>query len=130
VEHKIITGDAQPVRKTQFRMPFTLRKEMENQVKDMLKKGVMRESNLLSQHQLYLCRKKSSDCRPRKRFCVDFRALNAVTKFDSFPTPRFVKTITLAGSKYFSVLYCYSGFWQINIREDKENYVHCPIRAL
>jgi hypothetical protein len=25
---------------------------------------------------------------------------------------------TLSGSKYFSVLHCYSGFWQINIREE------------
>jgi len=24
------------------------------------------------------------------------------------------------GSKYFSVLYCYSGFWQVNIKEHKE----------
>ena len=62
--------------------------------------------------------KKSGDGTPKYRFCVDFRALNAVTKYDRYPLPRFEeRTSTLAGSKYFSVLDCYSGFWQINVHE-------------
>jgi hypothetical protein len=35
--------------------------------------------------------------KPKYRFYVDFRALNAVTKFDRYPLT------TLAGSQYFSV---------------------------
>ena len=62
--------------------------------------------------------KKSENGVPKYRFCVDFRALKAVTKYDSYPLPRFEHTTsTLSGSKYFSVLDCYSGFWQINIHE-------------
>ena len=50
---------------------------------------------------------------------VDFRALNEFTKFDSYPLPVFEEaTSTLFGYKYFSVLDCYSGFWQINIKEE------------
>jgi len=49
---------------------------------------------------------------------VDFRALKAVTKYDSYTLPRFEETTsTLSGSKYFSLLDCYSGFWKINIPE-------------
>jgi hypothetical protein len=81
VEHKIITGEAQPIRKAQYRVPFALRQEMENQVKDMLKKGVIRESSSPWSAPVILEPKKSSDGRPKYRFCVDFRALNAVTKF-------------------------------------------------
>jgi len=31
-EHKIITGEARPTRKSQYRVPFALRKEMDNQI--------------------------------------------------------------------------------------------------
>jgi len=50
---------------------------------------------------------------------VDFRALNAVTQFDTYPLPVFEETVaTLHGSKYFSVIDCYSGFWQVKIAEE------------
>jgi len=62
--------------------------------------------------------KKRMDGKPKFRFCVDLRALNAVTKFDPYTLHRLEdSTTSLSGSKYFSVLYCYSGFWQINISE-------------
>jgi hypothetical protein len=42
-----------------------------------------------------------------------------VTKFDTYPLPIFEETTsTLYGSKFYSVLDCYSGFWQINIKEE------------
>ena len=44
VEHKIITGNAKPIRKTPYRVPFALRKEMEGQVQNMLRKGVKEEN--------------------------------------------------------------------------------------
>jgi hypothetical protein len=65
--------------------------------------------------------KKSPDGKPRFRFCVDFRALNALTRFDSYPLPIFEETpSTLHGSRYFTTLDCYSGFWQVSIKEHRE----------
>jgi len=45
-----------------------------------------------------------------------------VTKFDIYPLPVFEGTTSnLHGSKYYSVLDCYSGFWQSSIKmEHKE----------
>jgi hypothetical protein len=57
---------------------------MDNQVQDMLQKGVMEKSSPWSAPAI-LVPKKSLDGRPKYRFCVDFRALNAVTQFDSYP---------------------------------------------
>ena len=39
------------------------------------------------------------------RFCCDFRKLNDVTRFDSYPLPRISEVIsTLEGAKVFSTL--------------------------
>ena len=98
--------------------PFALKDEMKAQVENMLAKGVIRESSSPWSAPAILVPKKSHDGKPKYRFCVDFRALNAVTKFDPYPLPRFEQTTSvLHGSKYFSVLDCYSGFRQVPIKE-------------
>ena len=95
---------------------------MESQVQKMLDEGVIRESNSPLSAPAIFVPKLSLDGKPRYRFCVDFRALNAVTKFDSYPLTLIEETTsTLHGSREFSVLDCYSGFWQVSIKvEHKE----------
>jgi hypothetical protein len=44
MENQIITGDSKPIRKAPSWVPFVLWKEMEAQVQDMLKKGVIEPS--------------------------------------------------------------------------------------
>jgi len=118
VVHKIETGDATPIKKAPYKTPFALRQEMNRQVQKMLNKRVISPSYSPWSSPVVLVPNKSENGVPKYRFCVDFRALNAVTKYDSYPLPRFEETTsTLSGSKYFSVLDCYSGFWQINIHE-------------
>jgi hypothetical protein len=118
-EHKIITGNARPIRKSPYRVPFALRKEMDNQIKDMLNKGVVEESSSPWASPAILVPKRSPDGTPKYRFCVDFRAFYAVTQFDTYPLPLLEETVsTLHGSKYFSVLDCYSGFCQVKIAEE------------
>jgi hypothetical protein len=56
---------------------------------------------------------------------VDFRALNAVSKFNPYPLSAMDQAAsTLFGSRYFSVLDCFSGFLQVSIKED-----HCERTA-
>ena len=118
IEHHIPVGNAQPIRRPQYRTPYALRGEIEQQVQKMLQKGVIRPRISPWSAPAILVPNNSEDGKPKFRFCVDFRALNAVTKFDSYPLPRFDETTsTLFGSKYFTVLDCYSGFWQVNIKE-------------
>ena len=38
VENKIVTGNVKPIRKPAYRVPFALRKEMENQIETTLRK--------------------------------------------------------------------------------------------
>ena len=59
------------------------------------------------------------DGNPKYRFCVDFRALNSVTKFDTYSIPVFQDaTVSLHGSRYFTTLDCQCGFWQVPIKEE------------
>jgi hypothetical protein len=99
--------------------PFMLKDEIKAQVENMLAKGVIRESSSCWAAPAILVPKKSFDGKPKFWFCVDFRALNAVTKFDPYPFRRFEEhTFALHGSKYFSVLDCYSRFWQVPIKDE------------
>ena len=51
------------------------------------------------------------------RFCVDYRKLNKVTKY---PLPRIDDTLqALAGSKWFSSLDLWSGYWQVKLDKEK-----------
>jgi hypothetical protein len=118
IEHHIFLEDNKPIRRPQYKTPFALKDEMKAQVENMLAKGVIRESSSPWSAPAILVPKRSPDGKPKYRFCVDFRALNAITNFDRYPLPRFEQTTSvLHGSKYFSVLDCYSEFWQVPIEE-------------
>ena len=95
---------------------------MKSQVENMLAKGSIRESYSPWAALAILVPKKTADGKPIYWFCVDFGALNAVTKFGPYTLPIFEEsTSTLFGSKYFTVLDYYSVIWQVNIKEnDKE----------
>jgi len=92
---------------------------MVTQVKDMLRKGEIEPSSFPWAAPAILVRKKSTGGRPKYRFFVDFRALNKITQFGNYPLPHFEQTVsTLNGSRYYSVVNLYSGFWQINLAEE------------
>ena len=92
---------------------------MQTQVESMPEKHVIRPSNSPWSASAILVPKKSADGTAKYRFCVDFRALNSVTKFDTYPIPVFEEaTASLHGSRYFTNLDCQSGFWQVPIREE------------
>ena len=57
-----------------------------------------------------------------KRFCVDFRKLNQISKKNSYPLPLIDDILALLGNaKFFSSLDLKSGYWQVLMDEkDKE----------
>jgi hypothetical protein len=94
VEHQIVTGDATPIRKAPYWVPFALRRDMKTQMKDMLKKGSIELSQSPWGVPALLVPKKSLDGKPKYLFFVDIRALNKITMFDSYPLPVFDETVS------------------------------------
>ena len=119
VKHQIPNGDVQPFRRPHYRTPYTLSHEIQKQVQDILDKGIIRERQSSFSAPAILVPRKGLDSKRKYRFYLDVRALNAVTKFDPYPLPTFKETAsTLHGSKYFTVLDCYSGVSQVSIKEE------------
>ena len=67
-----------------------------------------------------------------KRFCVDFRALNRITKANSYPLPLIDDILALlCKAKYFSSLDLKSGYWQVLVEDnDREKTAFTCHRGL
>jgi hypothetical protein len=63
-----------------------------------------------------------------KRMCVDYRALNKITKVISFPLPLIDDLLALVGkAKWFTSMDVKSGYYNFKVREcDKDRH---PTRA-
>ena len=78
----------------------------------MQKEGVIQPSKSPWASPMVLVRKRDGSL----RFCVDYRALNSVTKPDIFQLPRIDDLLDKLGqAKYFTILYVKSGYWQIKV---------------
>lgn len=119
IEHKIETGNHPPIRKNPYRMPHALKPIVIEQIDEMLTKGIIRPSTSPWSSPVVIVSKKSPDGSPKYRFCVDYRALNAITRGDAYPLPNIVETLDhLHNSVYFTTLDLYSGFHQVRMSPD------------
>lgn len=105
-----------PIKQQVRRMPFAVRQEVARQLREMQEAKVISPSNSPWASPVVLVRKKDGFL----RFCIDFRALNSVTKADTFPLPRIDDLDQLGRAKYFSTMDLASGFWQIKIHTDSK----------
>ncbi|KAL4172067.1 hypothetical protein KRP22_007241 [Phytophthora ramorum] len=112
VEHHIDTGDVAPIMLKRRRHAQKEDGVIENNVATMLQAGVIEEGNGAWGFPVVLVRKKDGEV----RFCVDYRALNKVTKKDVYPLPRIDETLeALGGARLFTTLDLRSGYWQISV---------------
>ena len=118
VRHTIDTGSAQPIQVPPRRVPFHKRQEMRSQVDEMLEADIIEPSDSPWSSPVVLVAKPDGS----QRFCVDYRALNSVTKRNLYPLPRCDDILeSLSGAQWFSHLDLLRGYWQIHVAEkDRE----------
>jgi hypothetical protein len=114
VEHQIDTGTAQPVKQRKHRAPLALAGEEEQHLEKMLSAGVIKPSTSDWASAPVLIRKPDGGV----RWCIDYRAVNAVTVEDVFPLPLINEYIdSLAGNEWFSKLDANNAYWQVTIKK-------------
>ena len=91
-EHQIELTTADLIRTKPYAMPYSKRKEVEEEVQKMLEMGVIEPSKSPYNSPIVIVEKKDNT----NRFCIDFRRINAATKFDSEP---------MANSEYREIHY-------------------------
>ena len=115
----ICLNDSTPVRKAPYWTPLHKRKEIEDQVQDLLKRGIIRPSHSPWASPVTLVPKKDGGT----RMCVDFRQLNSQTDMDAYPLPRIQDVLDrLSGSTTFSLIDLKAGFHQIPMDPDSVKY--------
>ena len=110
VEHHIDTGNHRPIRMRPYRTPFKLKQEMKTHIDEMLRNDIIGPSSSPWAAPALLVNKHDGST----RFVVDYRALNAVTKFDSYPMPRIADILDqLNNKKFFTCLDLASGYHNV-----------------
>ena len=117
--HRIITDGSSPTHQRPYRShPPSPEEGRLCELQVMMADGLIKESSSEWSSPLVIVKKKDGS----NQICIDYRKLNAVTKFDAYPIPRVDEMLDAIGNaKYISTLDLAKGYWQIPMEaQDRE----------
>ena len=112
--HDIKLTDETPIQQRPYKTPFAKEKVIDECINKMIDMKIIEPANTEWASPVVIVKKPDGS----ERFCVDYRKVNAATIKDSFPMPCVESKMNkLHGCKFFSLLDCTSGYWQIKLSE-------------
>ena len=119
IEHEICIKNSKPFKEWFWHIPPPLLEEVHASLWDMLEAGVIRPSQSPWYNVVVLVKKKDGT----QHFSVDFRCLNAQMKKDLYPLPCIQEALEgMVGLAHFSSMDFKSGFWQIKMAPESQQY--------
>ncbi|CAA9997843.1 unnamed protein product [Nesidiocoris tenuis] len=118
ITHRIATQTEEPIYLRPYRIPHVFKEDVENQLLDMEKQGIIRRSNSAYNFPLIVVRKKPDQNSGKIdiRICIDYRKLNEITIGQTFPIPNIADILdSLGNSRYFTTIDLASAFHQISV---------------
>lgn len=117
IKHNIRTTDDVPIYAKSYRYPYIHKQEVEEQIEEMLEKGIIQHSNSPYSAPVWIVPKKADASGKAKwRLVIDYRKLNEVTIDDKYPIPNIDEILGKLGTcQYFTTLDLAKGFHQIEI---------------
>lgn len=119
LEHKITLIQEQVVRTRPYKIPYSLRQEINEQLDEMLRLNIIEPSNSPFSAPMVVVAKPDKT----HRICLDFRKLNDITVFDCEPMsdPEHIMS-GLHGQKFFSKIDLSRGYWQVPLEHTSKQY--------
>ena len=128
-KHRVnLKAGANPIYQAPYRAGPTAREKEKTEVNRMLRASVIEPATVEWASPAVFVPKKDGTM----RFCVDYRKLNAVTLWDSYPLPRMDECIdSLGDATVFTTLDFNGGYWQVEVAEEDRNKTtfasHCGL---
>ena len=116
VDHRIeLVEGSVPVIRPMYRMSPAELNELKKQLEDLVGYKFIQPSKSPFGAPVIFVKKKDGST----RMCIDYRALNKITKKNSYPLPRVDELLDrLNGAKYFSKIDLRSGYHQVRIADE------------
>ncbi|KYO44586.1 transmembrane protein 176B isoform A [Alligator mississippiensis] len=116
VMHRIRTPPGQVIHENWKQIPKQLQKQIKDELKMMLEKGIIQESRSDWRSPIVVVLKPDG----KIRLCIDFRKGSALDKFDAYPMLRVDKMVeNIEQASYISTLDRRKGYWQSIIQGPK-----------
>jgi len=115
-----------PKRQQPYRIPEKLKPVVEEQLRDLVKMGILKESHSDYAHPIVLVQKSDGSL----RMCGNFKEVNKAIIPDKYPMRRIDELCqSVAGSTFITSLDAVKGYYQIAIHPDSQKYTaittHC-----